>query len=71
MSRVGVPGAPAARSDVLFLAAARAATTAEEVREVWRQAKAAGQPQWYLDQVAAVGRGKPGARPAGLSAGAA
>jgi hypothetical protein len=71
VSRAGVADVPAARSDVLFLAAARAAGTVEEVREVWRQAKAASQPQWYLDQVAAIGRGKPGARPGGASAGAA
>ena len=71
MSRVGQPDASAARPGALFIGAATVAGTAEEVREVWRQAKAAGQPQWYLDLVAGIGRTKPGARPADAMAGAA
>jgi hypothetical protein len=69
MSRV-VQLDPATPADRLFLAAAGAATTAEEAREVWRRAKAAGVPSWYLGRVAAIGRAKPGARPE-ASAGAA
>ncbi|MDH6134634.1 hypothetical protein P3T37_004038 [Kitasatospora sp. MAA4] len=57
--------------DRLFLAAAGAAATAEEVRAVWRRAKTAGMPRWYLDRVAAIGRTKPDVRPAEASAGAA
>ncbi|GAA2137882.1 hypothetical protein GCM10009760_18760 [Kitasatospora kazusensis] len=71
MSRVSQPDAQAARPGVLFIGAATVATTTEEAREVWRQAHAAGQPQWHLDLVAGIGRTKPGARPAEPMAGAA
>ncbi len=44
-----------------FLAAAHRAPDVEGVRVVWRRARAAGEPRWYLDLVAAVGRAKAGA----------
>lgn len=45
-----------------FLAEARQAGDAAAVRDVWEEAKTAGAPQHYLDQLAAIGRDKPGAR---------
>ncbi|AUG78074.1 hypothetical protein CFP65_3273 [Kitasatospora sp. MMS16-BH015] len=71
MSATDQPDPSAARPGELFIGAATVATTAEEVRQVWRQAHAAGQPQWYLDLVAGIGRTKPGARTADTMAGAA
>ncbi|MER5785779.1 hypothetical protein ABT104_29290 [Streptomyces mobaraensis] len=46
-----------------FLAEAQQAQDAAAVRMVWEEAKAAGAPAHFLDQLAAIGRDKPGARP--------
>ncbi|MFJ1708549.1 hypothetical protein [Kitasatospora sp. NPDC088346] len=49
------------RSSALYLAAARAAEDAEQVRQVWRAAQAAGEPRWYLGLIARIGQAKAGA----------
>ncbi|MEF3114511.1 hypothetical protein [Streptomyces chrestomyceticus] len=56
------PAAPAAVPPRDFLAEAEQAADAAAVRKVWDQAKTAGAPQPYLDQLTAIGLGKPGAR---------
>ncbi|MGC0427646.1 hypothetical protein RKD32_004001 [Streptomyces sp. SAI-195] len=48
------PAPPSERRD--FLAEAQAAETADSVRALWQEAKAAGAPTDYLDQLAAIGR---------------
>lgn len=57
-----VPTAAPAPERPDFLALAQDCADAAAVRSVWEQAKAAGAPQHYLDQLAAIGRDKPGAR---------
>ncbi|WP_405018151.1 hypothetical protein OHV05_15290 [Kitasatospora sp. NBC_00070] len=52
----------------LHLSAAVAAPDVEAVRAVWRAARAAGEPQWYLDLIAAVGRTKAAASTVGVAA---
>ncbi|SOB83158.1 hypothetical protein [Streptomyces sp. 1331.2] len=44
----------------LFLAAAVAADDVEDVRQIWRAAQAVGEPRWYLDLIACVGRRRAG-----------
>ncbi len=44
-----------------WLAAAGGAPDAEQVRGIWRAARAAGEPRWYLDLIAGIGRRKAGA----------
>ncbi|GLW53947.1 hypothetical protein [Kitasatospora phosalacinea] len=44
----------------LHLAAAVAAVDVEDVRRAWRAAQAAGEPRWYLDLIARVGRRRAG-----------
>ncbi|MEV5509026.1 hypothetical protein [Streptomyces orinoci] len=56
------PPASAAAPQRDFLAEARRASDAAAVRAVWEDAKGAGVPQHYLNQLAAIGRDKPGAR---------
>lgn len=46
-------------SQVDFLAKAQATETREQAQAVWTQARAAGAPADYLDQIAQVGRTKP------------
>ncbi|MEU1674069.1 hypothetical protein ABZ752_18875 [Streptomyces roseifaciens] len=53
---------PGADAPLDFLAMAQDCADAAAVRAVWEQAKTAGAPQHYLDQLAAIGRDKPGAR---------
>ncbi|WP_030271230.1 hypothetical protein [Streptomyces sp. NRRL B-24484] len=48
------------RARPLFLAAAVVADDVEEVRRIWRAAQAAGEPRWYLDLIARVGRRRAG-----------
>lgn len=42
----------------LFLGAAVIAHDVEAVRRVWRAAQAAGEPRWYLDLIARIGRSR-------------
>ncbi|MFF0293174.1 hypothetical protein ACFYST_08285 [Kitasatospora sp. NPDC004614] len=44
----------------LHLATAVAAVDVEDVRQAWRAAQAAGEPRWYLDLIARVGRRRAG-----------
>ncbi|MGW2540564.1 hypothetical protein ACWC5I_06760 [Kitasatospora sp. NPDC001574] len=39
-----------------WLAAASGAPDVEQVRGLWRAARAAGEPRWYLDLIARIGR---------------
>jgi hypothetical protein len=56
------------RSDRLFIAEAVAAQDVEDVRRIWTDARAAGEPRWYLERIAAVGRRRVGARLLGVAA---
>ncbi|MDH6123420.1 hypothetical protein [Kitasatospora sp. GP82] len=56
------------RSGRLFIAEAAAAVDVEQVRQVWHAARAAGEPGWYLDRIAAIGRTRSSARTAGVAA---
>ncbi|MCG6499212.1 hypothetical protein [Kitasatospora sp. A2-31] len=39
-----------------WLAAATSAPDVDQVRGLWRAARAAGEPRWYLDLIARIGR---------------
>ncbi|MFB7905212.1 hypothetical protein ACFC1T_02120 [Kitasatospora sp. NPDC056076] len=60
--------APASGSGRLFLAEAAVAAGVEDVRRIWLAARAAGQPRWYLDRIAAVGRARSDAGPVPIAA---
>jgi hypothetical protein len=56
------------RSGRLYVAEAVAAEDIEAVRRIWADARAAGEPAWYLERIAAIGRRRPGARALGSAA---
>ncbi|MFD4659318.1 hypothetical protein ACFWP2_27235 [Kitasatospora sp. NPDC058444] len=39
-----------------WLAAASSAPDVDQVRDLWRAARAAGEPRWYLSLIARIGR---------------
>lgn len=51
------PQAPAPQKD--FIKLVESAPTRDAAKGVWEQARAAGAPQDYLDQIAQIGQGKP------------
>ncbi|MET8627951.1 hypothetical protein ABZW30_30130 [Kitasatospora sp. NPDC004669] len=56
-------GGPVVAPARMFLAEAVAAVDVDGVRAVWRAAYAAGEPRWYRDRIAAIGRARGDAGP--------